>query len=89
MKKRLVFGLSAILSILSTVTVGAVGDNCVKNGDFESGSDNFGICYSSRTDTKMPSISFSDEFFNDGNGALEILPGQTLEEKESNSNFRW
>lgn len=80
MKKMCVIALTA--TMLANCTAVSAAQNAIANGDFENGTDGFGICYSSRNDTVMPSVFESVSISQDG-AALRFVPGETLGEKES------
>lgn len=82
MKKMCVIALTA--TMLANCTAVSAAQNAIANGDFENGTDGFGICYSSRNDTVMPSVFESMSISQDG-AALRFVPGETLGEKESTS----
>lgn len=56
----------------------------IENGDFENGISGFGICYSGKEDTVMPSLRESKLLSKEG-GALEFVPGANLSSAASNS----
>ncbi len=56
----------------------------IENGDFENGINGFGICYSSKEDTVMPSLRESKLLSKEG-GALEFVPGENLSSAASSS----
>ncbi|MDD6484300.1 MAG: S-layer homology domain-containing protein [Clostridiales bacterium] len=61
----------------SFMCAASAGD-AIENGGFENGINEFGICYSGRQDTALPSLYVTKEIASDGNYALEFLPGEDL-----------
>lgn len=74
----------SLLCVL-TVSTSATDQNLIKGGDFESGIADFGIAYSSRQDTVMPSIFKSTTTVSGGEASLEMVAGDALVKKTSDS----
>lgn len=83
-KKRRFLKALFVTTALFGLTASAENVNLINNGSFSNGENGFGICYSSRQDTSMPSLSVSKSIFKDG-GTLEFIPGADLDEKPSSS----
>lgn len=83
-KKRKFLKALSVIMALSGLTASAEKVNLIDNGDFSDGVNGFGICYSSREDTAMPSLAVSKSIFKDGS-TLEFIPGASLGEKTSSS----
>ncbi len=81
MKKMCVI---AVIAMMLANCTAAAAHNAIDNGDFENGTNGFGICYSGRSDTVMPSLSESLSI-SQGGAALKFIPGETLGEKSSDS----
>lgn len=75
MKK--VISIVAVAAVLGTYAQ-ANTDGIIVKEDFESGADKWGISYSSRYDTAMPSVIGSKDVTLHGDGSLEILPSGAL-----------
>ncbi len=56
----------------------------IENGDIENGINGFGICYSGKADTVMPSLRESNILSKEG-AALEFIPGESLDAASSGS----
>ena len=83
-KKRKFLKALSVIMALSGLTASAEKVNLIDNGGFSDGVNGFGICYSSREDTAMPSLAVSKSIFKDGS-TLEFIPGASLGEKTSSS----
>lgn len=83
-KKRKFLKALFVIMALCGLTASAEDANLINNGSFSDGENGFGICYSSRQDTSMPSLAVSKSIFKDG-GTLEFIPGADLGEKPSSS----
>lgn len=79
--------LTMLLATLSPIAASGMGEGFIVNGGFEDGIKGFGVCYSGRTDTVMPSISAESRLVSEGTGALELLPGKTLASEVSSSSM--
>ena len=84
MKKRRFLKALFVIMALFGLTASAENVNLINNGSFSNGENGFGICYSGRQDTSMPSLTVSKSIFKDG-GTLEFIPGADLGEKPSSS----
>lgn len=83
-KKHISIIFSVLIMMCMTGSVFGDSYQYIENSDFEDGSIGFGVCYSSRKDTHMPSIKISSGGIS-GKKSLEFIPSEDLAEKSSTS----